>query len=131
MISSRQRLALIIFHRLRGSTSSRPGWYSCGACVRTIDGANLATDIRKKFEIYGENVIAQAVANPEIGMGSGDLPNLIRGNYASALDWLSERRDVHERREDRLETVELAILFAVVVGVAADLAIVAHEFGWL
>ena len=38
-----------------------------------------------------------------------------------ALPWLTEQVDQHERREDRLETVEWAILIFVVVGVAVDL----------
>jgi hypothetical protein len=39
------------------------------------------------------------------------------------VQWLRERRDTAERREDRLETVEWAILIFVVMGVAADIAI--------
>ncbi len=84
-----------------------------------------------KLEAYGENVVALAVANPEIVQGGGDLPNLIRMNYAKATEWLIERRDIHERREDRLETVEWAILIAVIIGVVADFAIVAREIGLL
>jgi hypothetical protein len=98
---------------------------------RKVRVANIAPDLRRRFEAYGENVVALAVANPEIAQGGGDLPNLVRMNYALAMDWLTERRDLHERREDRLETVEWAILIAVIVGVAADVAIVAHEIGWL
>lgn len=96
---------------------------------RKVRTANITPDLRKRLEMYGETVVAQAVANPEITMAGGDLPALVRSNYASALDWLTERRDKHERREDRLETVEMAILIAVIVGVLADCAIVAHELG--
>jgi hypothetical protein len=87
---------------------------------RKVTYANLTPELRKKFETYGEDVIAQAVANPDIGMGPGDLPALIRSNYSLALDWLGERRDLHERREDRLETLELAILVFVVLGVIVE-----------
>jgi hypothetical protein len=43
------------------------------------------------------------------------------------MAWLTERQDIHERREDRLETAEWAILIFVIVGVLADIAIVLHE----
>jgi hypothetical protein len=40
--------------------------------------------------------------------------------HQAALDWLTERQDIHERGEDRLETVEWAILIFVVVGVIVE-----------
>jgi hypothetical protein len=42
------------------------------------------------------------------------------------MEWLTERRDIHERREQRLETAEWAILIWVVVGVIADIIVVMH-----
>jgi len=68
---------------------------------RKVTYAKLEPELRKRFEIYGENVIAQAVANPDIGMGAGDLPALIRSNYALALDWLGVSRPAREAIVDR------------------------------
>ena len=65
---------------------------------------------RAMFEGYGETMIAMV-------------------HWREAVLWLRERQDIHARREDRLETVEWAILIFVIVGVVADLAIVAHESG--
>ena len=87
---------------------------------RKVKHAKLAPELRRKFEIYGDDVVAQAVANPDIVRGTGNLPALIRTNYALAVDWLGERLDIHERREDRLETLEWAILIFVVVGVIVE-----------
>jgi hypothetical protein len=44
--------------------------------------------------------------------------------------WVREQFDRKMRREDRLETVEVAILVFVIVGVVADLLIVGHELKW-
>jgi len=43
------------------------------------------------------------------------------------LDWLTERRDKHELREQRLETVEWAILGWVFIGVVADIVLVMRD----
>jgi hypothetical protein len=59
------------------------------------------------------------------------LKDLLALKRREMMEWLRERRDLVERREQRLETSEWAILIFVVVGVAADVAIVAHELGWL
>jgi hypothetical protein len=42
-----------------------------------------------------------------------------------------ECRDKHLRREDRLEAVEVGILFFVVVGVICDVLLVLVDLGWL
>jgi hypothetical protein len=62
-----------------------------------------------------------------ISSGEADLLNVLQRDRAPLLAWLTERRDIHERKEDRLETVEWAILIFVIVGVLADIIIVAHE----
>jgi hypothetical protein len=68
-----------------------------------------------------------------MALATGEMPKypillgFLNQNWREALAWLTERRDIHERKEDRLETVEWAILVFVIVGVLADILIVVHE----
>jgi hypothetical protein len=87
---------------------------------RKVRKAQISDDLRTRFERFGENLLAQGLANPAIGEFTGEFPALIKQNYKAALDWLTERRDIHERREDRLETVEIAILIFVILGVIVE-----------
>lgn len=41
----------------------------------------------------------------------------------AATAWLTERADLRERREDRIEMVEWAVLIFVVLGVIVDIAL--------
>jgi hypothetical protein len=45
---------------------------------------------------------------------------VLNESWQEALAWLT-RRDIQERREDRRETVEWAILIWVIMGVIADI----------
>jgi len=45
-----------------------------------------------------------------------------------AIAWLTERGDLQEQREQRLETLEWGILIFVIVGVILDALLVFHEF---
>lgn len=91
---------------------------------RKVRRANISDDLRTKFERYGETVIAHALGTGSMSTHSGPLFGLLNQQSQAALDWLTERRDIHERREDRLETVEIAILLFVVIGVVMDLVLV-------
>jgi hypothetical protein len=97
--------------------------------MRRVRRANIPDDLRTKFERIGEDVLAHALAVGTQRTQGHELLNLPERNRTEIMEWLTERRDIHERRENRLETVEWAILIAVIVGVLADLAIVAHESG--
>jgi hypothetical protein len=99
---------------------------------RKVRRANIPADVRQAFEETGRFAIGAELA--------GDFPPakvILRNKYADGniklygREWMREQVDRAERREDRLETVEWAILIFVVVGVLADIAIVAHEMGWL
>jgi hypothetical protein len=46
-----------------------------------------------------------------------------------AREWLTERADSHERREQRLETIEWAILIFVVLAVIVDVVLLCHQLG--
>jgi hypothetical protein len=86
--------------------------------------ANIPDTIRVILEGYGEIMIATVLATRRY-QDYGDLKQY----WPEAVLWLRERQDIHARREDRLETVEWAILIFVVVGVIADVVIVLHEIG--
>jgi hypothetical protein len=61
------------------------------------------------------------MADADIQKKGGPLATLVRSHYATARSWLQEQRSIHQRREDRLETVEVAILIFVVLGVIVEL----------
>jgi len=87
---------------------------------RKVRPAGISDDLRKQLERYGETIIAHALATAPMGLYGGPLYGLLQREHQAALDWLTERRDIHQRREDRLEMVEWAILIFVVVGVIVE-----------
>lgn len=82
------------------------------------------------MERYGETVIALMITS-----GYGPRSEVLRGIYydpiklKNAEGWLTERSDSNERREERLETLEWAILLFVFLGVVADFVLVAPRVG--
>jgi hypothetical protein len=94
-----------------------------------VKKATIPNDQRETFERYGENVIGMVLANG-LNPTTGEL-YLIYSNplkQRNARDWLTERSTWHERREDRLETLEWAILIFVFGELLFDLARAVH---WL
>jgi hypothetical protein len=102
----------------------RPQAREAGMWLRKVRRANISKDLRTRFERFGEDVLAHALAVGSILTQGRELLNLIEGHREEVMEWLTERRDIHERREQRLETAEWAILVWVVVGVIADIIIV-------
>jgi hypothetical protein len=98
---------------------------------RKVRRANIPAELRERFELYGETLMALAIESGDAIRIGVELAGLGQTKRSEIVEWLRERRDIAEHHQDRLETVEWAILIAVVIGVAADLAIVAHEMGWL
>jgi len=91
---------------------------------REVRKATIPQEERDILERYGDQVIAlmitsghnpRSVALQEIYNNPAKLKN--------AEDWLTERSDRNERHEDRVETVEWAILVFVILGVIADFAL--------
>lgn len=89
---------------------------------RKIRKAEISGADRDIFERFGEQIIGAVLAggfNPRAAdlqrlyMNEGPLLN-------SARDWLTERGDAQERREQRMETVEWAVLIFVVLGVIVE-----------
>jgi hypothetical protein len=96
-----------------------------------IRRAEIPLELRERFELFGETLLAFAIMSGDANAMGLELAGLGQMKRQEIVDWLRERRDVGARDEDRLETLEWAILIFVVIGVVADLAIVAHEIGWL
>jgi hypothetical protein len=96
---------------------------------RKIRRAHISQIDRDRFERYGETVVAlllgsELTERPEAGTGIIKIAGfyqkvIVDVNAASA--WLTERADLRERREDRIETVEWAVLIFVAVGVIVDI----------
>ncbi len=93
---------------------------------RRVRPANIPEDLRIILERYGEDALAHALAvGPRIE--SAELYTILNTQRAGVLAWLTERRDIAARREDRLETVEWAILIFVIIGVITDVLLLLHE----
>jgi hypothetical protein len=98
---------------------------------RKVHRADIPLPARVLFERYGETVVALLLANELaehppgiIKFGGLSVKAIVDVDAASV--WLTERADLAQRREDRLETVEWAVLIFVVVGVIADILLVLH-----
>jgi hypothetical protein len=94
---------------------------------RKVRRAAIDQKLRDQFELLGEDVLAHGLGAGVQSQKAEPLDTLLKQNHKEIVLWLQERRDIAERHADRLETVEWAILIAVIIGVIADLAIVAHE----
>jgi hypothetical protein len=93
---------------------------------KKVHKADIPEDLRAKFELYGEEMIATVLATRK-HEDYGDLSTY----WPEAMKWLRERRDKKALREDRLETVEWALLIFAVVGTVAIIPTVANEVIWL
>jgi hypothetical protein len=89
---------------------------------REIRKASISKSDRDIFERFGETVIGSVLAGgmqpraPELQKLYGDMGP----TFKAAADWLTERGDSQEQREQRMETVEWAVLIFVVLGVAVE-----------
>ena len=85
--------------------------------------ADIPDDIRKIFEGYGETMLMLVLATRK-HEDYGDLTQY----WPQAVLWLRECQDKHALREDRLETVEWAILLFVAFSLVTDIGILIHEW---
>lgn len=93
---------------------------------RKVRRANISQDLRDELERIGETVIIGGlVLAPD--MPSSFLHTFVTQHREGALAWLTERRDIETRHEDRVETVEWAILVFVIFGVLIDVLLLIHE----
>ncbi len=97
---------------------------------RKVRKAIMPKSDRDIFERFGEAVIGSFLAGglqpqaPELQAIYGNAQKL-----KHATDWLTERGDSHEQREQRLETVEWAILLFVFVSFVLDAMLVYYACG--
>jgi hypothetical protein len=99
---------------------------------REVRVARIPKDRRDSMEQFGPDVLAQALAQSQPHLNE-HLKDLVaqNENYYQVVSWLQEQRDRAERKEQRTETIEIAILIFVIIGVVADGALAGHDFGWL
>jgi hypothetical protein len=95
---------------------------------RKVRRAKIPSDLRERFELYGETLMSLAIESGDANRIGVELAKLGQSNRHEIVAWLRERRDIAERHENRVETVEWAILIFVVFGVIADVAIVTLEW---
>ena len=93
---------------------------------RKVRWADIPDDVRAKLELFGETVVAMSLSTGIVS-GTGQL-SFLNNNWPDALAWLQERRDIHERKEDRLETVEWAILLFVAFSFLTDIGILIYRY---
>jgi hypothetical protein len=98
---------------------------------REVRFAKISHADRDLFERYGETVIG-SVLSGGLNPASPELRAILPGDgnpgkLGEARDWLTESRDTHEQKESRLETVEWAILFFVIVAVGVDLCLLFRQ----
>src|SRR5579884_4138055 len=83
-----------------------------------VERANISAALRLEFEHLGESVVTHIVGSPlthsvqTVGVPrwAGDP-----GDRQHALEWLREQHTRRERREDRVEAIEMAILLLVAI----------------
>jgi hypothetical protein len=83
-----------------------------------VERANIPATLRAEFERLGESVVTHIVSSPlthsvhTVGVPrwAGDP-----GDRQLALVWLREQYTRRERREDRVEAIEMAILLLVAI----------------
>jgi hypothetical protein len=79
---------------------------------RKVRRATIEAKLRDQCELIGEDVLAHTVSVVAMEI-SGEKRQQV-------LEWLQERRDIAERHDDRVETVEWAILIFVIRGVIVE-----------
>ena len=87
---------------------------------RKVRYADIPAELRDRFELFGEDVLAHAVGAGEHSSKGAELDGLLQQKRREILDWLRERRDIEERDARRMAAVEWAILIFVVLGVILD-----------
>ena len=82
--------------------------------------ANIPSDLREQFEYYGERVMTLAIETGDPDRVGSELADLSKHKRSEIIAWLQERRDLAAQQEDRLETVEWALLLFVFVSVVLE-----------
>jgi hypothetical protein len=94
---------------------------------RKVRKAQISEADRDIFERYGESVVASILAsNPSTTeihayIAGQDYEPSSQGRRAAARDWLTECRDAHERREQRLESIEIGVVALITIEIVLSL----------
>jgi hypothetical protein len=83
--------------------------------------ADIAPELRERFEFYGERLMALAIESHDPNRIGAELSDLGQHKRTEIIAWLQERRDLTVQQEDRLETVEWALLMFVFVSVVLEI----------
>ena len=93
------------------------------ACLKKVRRADISAKDREMFERIGEPVLSYALAEGVQTLPLGAFSTFdFRANRISILAYLTERRDIAERVEQRMELVEWAVLIFVVIGTLTEIA---------
>jgi hypothetical protein len=84
----------------------------------TVRKAKIPADLREKFSLLGEDVVAMAFAGT-MSASNAYLKD-VYSNPVETIAWLRERRDIQARREYLRDIVGIAILVFIVFGVTID-----------
>jgi hypothetical protein len=114
-MGSRQKASQRARLRLRVKTMSMWRWHK-------VRRAKIDPGLRERFEFFGETLVVLAIESGDANRIGRELAKLGQRYHLEAVEWLRERRDVAARHEDRVETVEWAILIFVVLGVFVEFA---------
>jgi hypothetical protein len=95
---------------------------------RKVRKAQIKPSERELFERHGETVVALLLAADRSSHPSNTVTfGRITASADDVTAWLVERADIHERREQRLEMVEWAVLIFVVFGVIVDILLLVQR----
>jgi hypothetical protein len=83
--------------------------------------ADIAPDLRERFEFYGERLMALAIESHDPTRIGAELSDLSQHKRTEIIAWLQERRDLAAQQDDRLETVEWSLLMFVFVSVVLEI----------
>ncbi len=96
---------------------------------RKVRKANISPEDRRLFECYGEAVIGRILAGetPLVPELLAILPHYdpavgpVRDKFEEARNWLTECRDAHERRERRVESIEIGVIALITAEIVLSL----------
>jgi hypothetical protein len=100
--------------------------------LHKVRKAKIDTKLRDLFEQAGVATVQtfafSALANREgMPVELRDISVAQSKERTAAIKWLTEKADMAERKEQRVEFVEWAILAFVILGVITDVMLVLHE----
>jgi hypothetical protein len=82
---------------------------------RKVRRANISSELRAQFELFGEDVLAHAVGGGEFSRKEAELDNLLRERHREIVEWLQERRDDRERRDRLMCWIAVATLIVALL----------------